>query len=263
MKEISSKQNQLIKDINKARLNKGIWTGAFIVEGFRLCEEAIKSGLKIEAIFLAKHVLLGKNKYSLGKYLEADTEIYILDNELFDYISKTKNSQGIIMIVEGRDTANISELSNLISKNESLSILVMENLQDPGNLGTMLRTAYAFGYDAAITVGNSARVNQEKVLRSAMGAAFHLPIFEIKETNKLIELLKANKIDILAMTLEGVALSEYKRDKKISLWIGNEGNGLTDNLISLADSKITIPMPGGAESLNAAIAAAIALYELK
>ena len=96
-----------------------------------------------------------------------------------------------------------------------------------------------------------------------MGAAFHLPIFEIKETNKLIELLKANKVDILAMTLEGVALSEYKRDKKISLWIGNEGNGLTDNLISLADSKITIPMPGGAESLNAAIAAAIALYELK
>lgn len=263
MKEISSKQNQVIKNINKARLNKGLWAGAFIVEGFRLCDEALKSGLKVEAIFLAKHILLDKNKYSLEKYLEADTEIYILDNELFDYISKTKNSQGILMIVEGRDTTSISELSSLLSMDKNLSVLVMENLQDPGNLGTMLRTAYAFGYDAAITVGNSARVNQEKVLRSAMGAAFHMPIFEIKDINKLTELLKTNEVDILAMTLEGVDLSEYKRDKKISLWIGNEGNGLTDNLISLADSKITIPMPGGAESLNAAIAAAIALYELK
>lgn len=244
-------------------MNKGLWAGAFIVEGFRLCDEALKSGLKVEAIFLAKHILLDKNKYSLEKYLEADTEIYILDNELFDYISKTKNSQGILMIVEGRDTTSISELSSLLSMDKNLSVLVMENLQDPGNLGTMLRTAYAFGYDAAITVGNSARVNQEKVLRSAMGAAFHMPIFEIKDINKLTELLKTNEVDILAMTLEGVDLSEYKRDKKISLWIGNEGNGLTDNLISLADSKITIPMPGGAESLNAAIAAAIALYELK
>lgn len=263
MKEISSKQNKLIKEINKVRLNKGIWAGAFIVEGFRLCEEAISSGLKVEAIFLAEHVVADENKYNLEKYLHTDSEVYLLNDELFDYVSKTQNSQGILMIVEAKDTKNIATLKALLSDNENLSILVMENLQDPGNLGTILRTAYAFGYDAAITTGNSARINQEKVLRSAMGAVFHLPIFEIKETDKLIELLNSNGVNILAMTLEGVALKDYKKEKKISLWVGNEGNGLTNHLIESADTKITIPMPGGAESLNAAIAAAIALYELK
>lgn len=263
MKEISSRQNKVIKEIHRARLNKGIWAGTFIVEGFRLCEEAINSELKVEAIFLAEHVVADENKYNLEEYLCSNSEVYLLNDDLFDHISKTQNSQGILMIVEARDTQNMGRLNNLLSNNDNLSILVMENLQDPGNLGTILRTAYAFGYDAAVTTGNSARINQEKVLRSAMGAVFHLPIFEMRETDKLIELLKFNGVDILAMTLEGVALKDYQRKQKISLWVGNEGNGLTNNLIESADAQITIPMPGGAESLNAAIAAAIALYELK
>ena len=262
--KISSKQNKKIKDLNAAKIKKGPWADYVIAEGHRLCDEVLHSDAEIAAVFLDENL----PEHDYIAYIQRAKESFVLPRDLFVSISETKNPQGILLLIEPFAKASLSELDKLLLKvdfpknDKKVSLVVLENVQDPGNLGTILRTAHAFAYDAAVLVGDCARSSSSKVVRSSMGAVFHMPIFELKDSKVVLDWCKENRVIILATALDGLNLKKYKNDEKFSLWIGNEGNGLSALALNMADYKLTIPMPGGAESLNAGIAAGIALYEL-
>lgn len=255
---LTSRQNKWIKLLQKGRRNKDAWSSHCFPEGFRLCEEVLKSGLEIEACFVDENL----DDELVSEYVNRANMSFKLDSELFSYISSTTTPQGILLVVKNPEHGGIDYLFDRL-RGENASLLILENLQDPGNLGTILRTAYAFDYDAVILTNHGANPYQDKVLRAGMGASFHIPIYQLDDSSSLIKRLKEEDINSLAMALNGQELKEYKVDERIALWIGNEGNGLQEKIIDEAEVKITIPMPGGAESLNAAVAAAIALYEIK
>ena len=261
-KRISSRQNNIIKQIRQARLSKGKWARFALAEGFRLCEEVLRAGLEIEAVLIDERL----NLEELSAYTMQAEETYILDTELFAYVADTVNPQGLMLVVRMPENVSLNDLAKHLQYENGLiaesSLLVLEQVQDPGNLGTILRTAYAMGYDAAILTANGAKPYQDKVLRAGMGASFHLPIYEVQDSREVLHWLKENQIVSLAMELNGTDLKNYKRSERIALWIGNEGNGLSNEVIQAAEEKLSIAMPGGAESLNAAVAAAIAIYEI-
>lgn len=259
-KKITSRQNKKIKALRKARNNKGKLKDYLLVEGFNLADEVLRTDLEIKACFYAEDLAESK----LNKYLEASTESFVLPADLFSYVAATLNPQGILLVVEKPEFGDLSTLeAKLKEQIDKASILVLESIQDPGNVGTMIRTAYALDYDACILTGSSADPFKEKALRSSTGAALHLPTYQVESSETVLKWLKYNKIVILSMAMQGDNIKEYNLQGSFSLWIGNEGHGLKASTIANSDKVLSIPMPGGAESLNAAIAAAIAMYELK
>ncbi len=258
---VSSRRNQWVKQLLDAQRGKGDWAEFCFPEGVKLCEEARRADLKIEAVFSA--VSLGWDVPE--QYGDESTKRFVLSAELFSQISATKSPQGLLLVCAKPQWGEMSDLI-LTSRRESrdhLSILVLESVQDPGNVGTMLRSSYALGFDACVLCGTSADPYQSKALRAAMGAAFHLPLYVQKESSKIIEWCQSQGISVVAAALNGVSLPDYKRDVRASLWIGNEGRGLSAEVLEQATTRLTIPMPGGAESLNAASAAAILMYRLQ
>ncbi len=252
---ISSRQNQWVKKLNEAARGKGIWKDCCIPEGVKLCREAAGSGLKIEAVFSTE--ALAGEAASLG---DSETQRFVLSESLFKSVSDTMHPQGILCLAK---RPPIRPLEALDLKAGPASILVLETIQDPGNLGTMIRTAEAMGWDAAVTAGDCADPFQSKALRAAMGSSFRLPLYKEKESRKIIRYCRAEETAVLAAAAEGTALPVFRRPERLSLWIGNEGRGLPQEILDAADQRLSIPMPGGAESLNAAAAAAILLYKLR
>lgn len=253
---ISSRQNQWVKRLTAARRGKGEWAGLCFPEGPKLCAEAAAAGLKIRAVFS-----VAERSAEAAWLGDAETLRFVLSPELFRSVSDTVNPQGILLLAE---KPTIRPLEDLVVPDEAdLSILVLENIQDPGNLGTMLRSALALGWNGAVLAGATADPFQAKALRAAMGCSFRLPLYRESESRKIIENFRRAKLAIITAALDGKALPDFKRRGSLSLWIGNEGTGLSADVLTAADEELTIPMPGGAESLNAAAAAAILMYRLR
>ena len=140
--------------------------------------------------------------------------------------------------------------------------VVCENINDPGNLGTIIRTAHGCGAAAVFLTKGSADVYNSKVLRSTMGSVFHIPIIIGMEIQDLISIFKENKINIISTYLEGsVDVFDANLKEKCALFIGNEARGASEYVIKNADCLVKIPMPGNAESFNASVAAGIVMYE--
>ncbi len=241
---------------------KGPWADKMFLEGPKLVKEALQEGLELEALFVRDSY----SKEDLEEILQAtdSNKLWILEDGLFHQVSDTKPPQGLLGIFAKPPLLTRNNFHKAMIGRNTGRILVMENLQDPGNVGTMLRTAYAFNFGGAVLIGNTADPFQPKCLRSGMGAALHLPLLFMEKSAEALSYFKELGIRSLGTAMEGMSLEVYPAEKhpSLALWIGNEGQGLLAQTLEQVEDLISIPMPGGAESLNAGVAAGIIMYKL-
>ena len=202
-----------------------------------------------------------ENKHDLADELirkyDISCEIIALSAECFEKVASTVNPQGIAMVVSEPDMG-----TDIPFRGKDDIYLCLEELQDPGNLGTVIRLADAFDFTAVILVKGTADPFNEKVLRASMGSVWHLPLMKVDSIDNVFEFCKEHNIKTLAAHLKGAPLEESNIDLPCCYFIGNEGNGLSDYCSSHCDTMVKITMKGRAESLNAASAASIIGYIL-
>lgn len=259
---ILSVQNRLVKQIAALKQKKNREeTGRFMVEGVRLLEEALESGWKINTGIFTENVL-NSNTRARDIYLrlqaDKDCRLVKVSDAVFAKITDTEQPQGLMAIVEKR----FFELDNLIEQKQRPLIIVLDNLQDPGNVGTIIRTADAAQWDAVILTKGCADVYAGKTVRATMGSLFHIPVWEGISYRQIAAVLNRWQIPLIATAL-GATKDYYCIDYTgaAAVVFGNEGNGISEQLLTMVDEKICIPIMGRAESLNVAAAAAVVLYE--
>lgn len=248
---ITSTSNVQIKNvINLIKKSKDRKVqGLFVVEGKRMFEETPKE--RIHSIFVSESYEKENKDGLLGYSYET------VSNEVFSHMSDTKTPQGIMALVKMSEYT----VSDMLHSENPL-IMILENLQDPGNLGTIIRTAEGAGVDGIIMTAGTVDIYNPKVIRSTMGAMYRMKFAYTDNLCDTVNLLKSRKITTYAAHLKGaVDYVTCDYSKGTAFFIGNEGNGLTDEAAGLADTKIIIPMKGELESLNAAVSAALLMYE--
>ncbi len=253
---ISSSSNAQVKNIvllqkkAKARGEQGV----FVVEGLKMFEEARREGLLIKA-FVSQSFYQEKQSDSPGFFEGLDFEIII--DQVFNETSDTKTPQGIMGIVKQAKHS----LESIITVPDAC-LLLLEDIRDPGNLGTMIRTAEGAGITGIIFNNSCVDIYNPKVIRSTMGSIYRMPFYQCEDFYEALMKIKEKDIVLFAAHLQGISYdTEGSFKGKCGFLIGNEANGLSDKISSLADVLIKIPMEGKLESLNAAIAAAILMYE--
>lgn len=253
MDTIQSKDNLLIKEVKKLKEKRyRLENSEFIAEGFRFVVEALQSDFEVKAIFISEKEKERWEKYKVASYIQKETRVYWITDQILKILSSTENPQGIVAVVKIK--------KNHIVNSEGFYILV-DKIQDPGNLGTIIRTADAAGALGVIATKGTVDVYNEKTLRSTMGSIFHIPIIESIDMSTVQE-LKDSGFKLIVSTLEkSESFYNVKFTDKFILTVGNEGNGISDELMALGDIRVKIPMPGNAESLNAGVAASIMMFE--
>lgn len=245
---IKSKQNKIFKDIlNIKNKKKRKESGFFIIEGSKQIAEITKEW-KIKALIISE-------QFKTKNIIE-NQNTFILSDQLFNKISSTETPQGILAIIEEKHY----KISEILKQNGLF--IILDNIQDPGNLGTIIRSADAFGAKAVIVSQGSADIYSEKTMRSTMGSFFHIPVIDKVNIESLLQDMKKENFNIYAASLKTKkGLKNLKFNQKSALLIGNEAQGLKPEIEKMADTLIKIEMSGQAESLNAAIAASIIMYE--
>ncbi len=250
---ITSKDNEIIKHIRKLKDKKERdISNEFIVEGIKMLEEAINEGADIKTVVVCDDCL-GNSKIATDLLYEiAKENIIYVPEKIFKLISDVKTPQGILAVIKKSDTSKIEYTDNLF--------LILDNIQDPGNLGTIIRTADSINLKQIIVPKGAADAYNPKVVRSSMGAIFRVKVIEVDDLAKAIKEMKKNKIKILATDLRTDKSIYDVTYEKSAIVIGNEANGVSEKVLELADERIKIPMEGKTESLNAAVATGIILY---
>lgn len=251
MREIRSKDSRIVKRCEQLSMRKyRDQFGLYLIEGENLLAEAVKNHARIETVLLRE----GCQK-SLPPQVADRT--FLVDARIFDKLAQTVTSQGILAVV-AKEAARKEDFINLPGSN----FIVLDRLQDPGNIGTILRTADAAGYKLAILMKGTADVYAPKVVRAATGSLFRMPVVSMASAKELAEFTGAAGKKLTATCLDARRWY-YDEDltHDIALIIGNEGNGISRDLIESSDIQIKIPMQGNIESLNAAVAAGVLMYE--
>lgn len=243
---ITSKANSLIKKTKKL-LQKKYRQDSYLIEGWHLYEEARASGATIHNIFVLE---------SLAERLEGETgQTHLVTEAVLKELCQSQTPQGIV--------AEVALPKQDLPSHFAGKYLILEDVQDPGNVGTMIRTADAAGFDAVFISGKSADIYQQKTLRAMQGSHFHLPVYRCQVLD-LVDLLNSAGISTIATTLASQSL-DYRQLAKLddfALIMGNEGQGISQDMAARADILAHITMPGQAESLNVATAAAIIMFSL-
>jgi len=225
----------------------------FLAEGRKMFEEAPKE--------LIKKVYVSETFFREAGYEKqlSGTEYEVLKDSVFASVSDTATPQGILCVISMPKW----DIQSLTGQRQGL-FLLLENIQDPGNLGTMIRTGEGAGVTAVIADKTTVDLYNPKTIRSTMGSIYRVPFVAAEDFFGVIGELKEHSVNIFAACLQG-SIPYDKGDYKegAGFLIGNEGNGLTGEALNLADTCIRIPMEGQVESLNAAVAASILLYEAK
>lgn len=223
----------------------------FVIEGRKMFEEicADRSRL-VKAYFSESYV-----REAYGNRLP-DIPCEVVADKVFDAVAETVTPQGILAIVRMPEYS----LDNMVE--QAGTLILLEDLRDPGNLGTILRTAEAAGVSGVILSRESVDVYNPKVIRSTMGAVYRVPFLYADDFKETLRYLQSKQVRLMAAHLKGTKnFDRADYSGKIGILIGNEANGLTDETAELAEEKVLIPMAGSVESLNAAVAAALLMYE--
>lgn len=245
---ITSFENKLIKELlalqSKKQRHK---IGKFLIESKRSIEEALIYGSEPETIILCELTQLPE---FLTNYKQKVVEV---SEKVFTKISTTENSQGIIGVYNFFNF----KINNFLDKSK---LLFLDGIQDPGNLGTIIRSAAAFNIGGILVGPGSVDIYNEKVLRSTLGGIFALPILDIKTEE--LKLFKKHGFNIIGAKLGGENLYNYNFKDKVIVGVGNENSGLSQDFLDIAVDYVTIQISEKMESLNASVAASIILYEL-
>lgn len=253
---IESKTNPLFKETKKLKDRRGrSKTSKYIIEGLRLVEEALKAKVSIDYIFVESEEIHKFNIYlsKFDKEYIDSIKIYKISKNLNKELSSTENPQGITAVVNMKESQ---------FNYQGQFYVLCDRVQDPGNLGTIIRTAHAAKVDGIILTKGTVDVYNDKTLRSTMGSIFYMPIIYDDEDYSIIKSFKEKGYSIVATSLQAQN-DFFEEDLKGNtiIVIGNEGNGVCDEVYNISNKKVKIPMPGGAESLNVSIAASIIMYE--
>ena len=253
---ISSTGNPQIKNLislqkkSKARQEQGI----FVVEGIKMFEEAKQAGLLVKAYASESFYT---SVYRDNPEFFAGTDLELVTDGVFKEAAETLTPQGVMGTIKKLEYS----LEDMIKSPEAC-LLLLEDIRDPGNLGTMVRTAEGAGMTGIILSGTSVDIYNPKVVRSTMGSIFRVPFYYTDNLIDTVVELKERSIRVYAAHLSGrVYDTEDSFQDKCAILIGNEANGLSAEAAKAADTLIKIPMAGKVESLNAAVAAAILMYE--
>lgn len=265
IKNIVSPDNPLIKDAEKLKLKKyRDQEGRYLVEGHHLVHEAIHHGATIETIFVrSKEMEEGSEEYSqlLTELSEQGVNLVRLSDQLFDRLADTQSPQGIIAMVKQTHWS----LKEFFDQNGGLTgtnLLVLDRIQDPGNAGTMIRTADAAGFGGIVSIKGTVDLYGPKTVRAAAGSLFRMPVLYLDTATEAIDTLRSYGKRILVTTpYASKSCFEVSMDQEIALVIGNEGAGVSEPFLLGADETIGIPMDSAVDSLNAAVAAGIFMFE--
>lgn len=251
---ITSSANAKVKQVmNLAKKSKARkQSGLFIAEGLRMFKEIPKD--RIESVFVSESFLKEESHRRLVSGLACET----VADDVFGTMSDTRTPQGILAMV--RQYAYKTE--DLRSQKKPAFLMILENIQDPGNLGTILRAGEGAGITGVLMDDTTADIYNPKVIRSTMGSICRVPFVYTNDLSAALKSLKADGVRIYAAHLDG--RNNYEKEDytvDTGFLIGNEGNGLTDKTAALADAFVKIPMMGKVESLNAAVAASVLMFE--
>lgn len=223
----------------------------FVVEGRKMFQEAPKDWVK--EVYVAESALDQMKELLEGYSYE------IVSDSVFKSVSDTQTPQGILCLVKMPEY----QLKDLLQE-EKTSLLLLESIQDPGNLGTMIRTGEGAGITGVIMNKTTVDLFNPKTIRSTMGSIYRVPFYMTEDLETVIDELKKKQISLYAAHLKGtMQYDEPDYTKACGFLIGNEGNGLSEEIANLASDYIKIPMEGKVESLNAAISASLLMYEVK
>ncbi|MCF6515135.1 RNA methyltransferase [Lactobacillus sp. S2-2] len=253
MDKILSKHNKNVKEWQKLKTSKGQKKeNSYIIETWHLVEEAINYNQEIELI------LVTEEKYNFFKEKINDFNVTIISEEVANSISSTVTNQGIFAICK------ISYNYFEVDTDFKGGWILLDNVQDPGNIGTIVRTADAAGLKGVVFGEGTANMYNDKVLRSMQGSQYHVKLVN-SSIEKVIEEFKEHEINVYGTELNPDAYdyTQIKPTEDFALIMGNEGNGMRDNLIKSTDKNLYIPIKGSAESLNVAIAAALIMFKIK
>ena len=257
---ISSKDNEKIKYTKSLLKTKGrTKESKFIIEGYRILTLAVECEANLDYVFINEDFENKKEHLDFIKVLkEKNIKIYKTTNRIFKELVDTENTQGILAVVGFKNR----DIDNNINDSHKF-VLILDRIQDPGNMGTIIRTADAAGVDAIINLKGCVDIYNPKVIRSTMGSIFDMNIIQSTQEDAL-RVLKEKGFEIASSYLNTDNYYNTVNYKdKVALVIGNEANGVNDELIKESDTLVKIPIYGNAESLNAAISSAILMYEIK
>lgn len=241
---ISSKENETIKEIKKIK-EKKFRNEKYIVEGFKMIEEAINENQNIDLIVVKDGTKLD---FDLSDY-----KVITVTDSVFKVLTDVETPQGVLAVINKQLKKEIDEKADYI--------VALDGVQDPGNFGTILRTLDAAGINQVLVSKNTVNGYSPKVVRSTMGAIYRVNIIEVDSLENTLNDLKRSGFKVVVTALDAKeSIYDIDYSKKIVV-IGNEANGVTKEVQNIADKKVKIPMIGKAESLNASVAAGIMIYE--
>jgi TrmH family RNA methyltransferase len=249
---LTKRELKYYSSLNKVKYRK--IEQKFIVEGIKLVDEALKSDFECELI-LTSESFAKNNSRRLNTYKHS-TIVQTISDIDFESIADTKTPQGILAIVE-------IPLQRYVDETRKNTIIALENISDPGNIGTIIRTCDWFGINEIIISSNSVDLYNPKVIRSTMGSLFHLNIYITENIYSTLKTLQKSGKSIICADMNGDNIYTLKKENNCVIVFSNEANGPTHELLRISDSIVTIPKFGTAESLNVATAAAIIISEYK
>lgn len=250
---IESKENAFIKELKKLKEKKyRKQKNQFIVEGIRSVDEVLNSSYEIEYLLYSDKFEDKIDALFKNEKIE-NVQFYNVTNDVLKLLCSTETPQGVVAIV------NIKKF-NIVDELNGFYVLV-DKVQDPGNIGTIIRSAHASGAKGVILTKGTVDVFNDKAFRSTMGSVFHIPIIE--DDGVFIKKLKDDKFKFVVSSLQtDKNFFDVNLKDNLVICVGNEGNGISKEIYDLADIKVKIPMPGGAESLNVAVASTVMMFEI-
>jgi len=260
LRRVEGRHNALVKQLRQA-FSRAERTedGDCAIEGVRIVEEATRSGLRFRAVFFRESALARADR--LLPQIGAHVETLLLPDKLFDGAVPSDTPQGVAALVRLKEFS----IEDLIERLHVGPIMVLAGLQDPGNLGTILRSAEAFGSAGVVTGEGTVSPFNSKVIRASAGSVFRLPLVVAKSAGGLEEVcsrFKAHGVRLIATSShKGTPLDQAKLSGPVAVFVGNEGSGVPRDLISRMDETVVIPHTPQVESLNAGVAGSIVLYE--
>ncbi|MGE5630646.1 MAG: TrmH family RNA methyltransferase [Caulobacteraceae bacterium] len=261
MKElIRSSSNKNIKLVKALQMKKTRdEQNLFIIEGEKLLKEALDYNVNISFALLSENYTEQPKSEELTAVLESKgVPILFAENRIFGEAGETETPQGILAVAE-----KLCFDFDVVTEQDALCFLLLDGVRDPGNVGTIVRTADACGIDAVILTKGCADLYNGKTIRSTMGSLFHIPVFQNADPVETLKVFREKGIvTIGAAPRSEMNCIEMQDFEKSAIIIGNESQGIRSETMLLLDYKVNIPMPGRAESLNAGIAAAIMMYEI-
>ena len=242
---ITSKDNEIIKNIKKLK-EKKYRLDSYIVEGIKMVKEAISENQEIALIAIREDFKIDFDTKKI--------KIVTISNKIFNDISDVKTPQGILAVIKKNQNNQIETNSDYI--------LALDSLQDPGNMGTIIRTADSANINQIIINKTTVDPYSPKVIRSTMGAIYRTNIIEVEDLKATLKEMQSNGFQIITTDLKATqSIYDINYNNKTVVVIGNEANGVSQEILQTADKKVIIPMLGKTESLNASIAASIMIYE--